>query len=100
MSYPRSVAAAYSTLDPEIQKAFRKEYGAGKKSTLLAYLFWFFLGFHYLYMGRVGMQLAFWFTGGGFLIWWIIDFFRVPGIVSNHNNDRARTIMAQIKQMG
>lgn len=57
------------------------------KSTGTAYVFWFLLGAHYLYPGRVGTQLLLWFTmllGIG-LIWWLIDIFRIPGLVAQAN---------------
>lgn len=55
------------------------------KSTGKAYLFYILFGCHYLYMGKVGIQILFWITGGGFLIWLVIDLFRIPTIVENHN---------------
>jgi TM2 domain-containing membrane protein YozV len=99
MSIPPSVQSAFASLDPQAQKAFRREYSTGSKSTLVAYLFWILIGFHYLYLGRIGTQFAFWFTAGGFVIWWIIDFFRIPGLVRSQNHDRARLIMSQFKAM-
>ena len=60
---------------------------------------WLLLGWHYLYLGRVGMQFAFWFTAGFLVIGWVIDFFRVPGMVRRHNDDVALELMAQHKLM-
>lgn len=88
------------------------EYDASKKSPLVAYLFWFFLGYlggHRFYLGRVGSGLVmlafplFWIVAvllflwprdpgsfaliGGFLVgaWWLIDALRIPGMVASHN---------------
>lgn len=55
------------------------------KSSGTAYLLWFFFGFHYAYLGKWGLQLLYWFTFGGFLIWTIIDLFTLSGKVANHN---------------
>lgn len=55
------------------------------KSSGTAYLLWFFFGFHYAYLGKWGLQLLYWFTFGGFLIWAIIDLFTLSGRVANHN---------------
>ena len=55
------------------------------KSTGTAYLCWFFLGCHYAYLGKWGLQILYWITLGGIGIWALIDLFHIPSIVSNHN---------------
>mgnify|MGYP003629297596 FL=1 len=56
------------------------------KSTGTAYVMYWFLGCHYGYLGKWGIQLAYWFTLGGFGMWILIDLFRVGGIVRRYNN--------------
>lgn len=56
------------------------------KSTGTAYLMYWFLGCHYGYVGKWGVQMAYWFTLGGFGMWILIDLFRVGGIVRRYNN--------------
>ena len=56
------------------------------KSTGTAYVMYWFLGCHYGYIGKWGVQLAYWFTLGGFAFWILIDLFRVGGIVKRYNN--------------
>lgn len=79
-------------------------YDAGKKTALLGYLLWFFLGSfgaHRFYFGRTGsavamllifilsIPLAFIAVGLlGFMvvgIWWIVDAFLIPGMVAENN---------------
>ena len=62
-----------------------QEYESRKKSGLIAYILWFLFGFHYIYLGRIGIQLIYWLTFGGFGIWAIIDLFRMPGMVGRKN---------------
>ena len=50
-----------------------------------AYLFLIFLGSHYAYLGKWGLQILFWFTLGGFGIWFIIDLFTLSGKVEKIN---------------
>jgi hypothetical protein len=64
-----------------------------------AYLAWLLFGWHYLYLRRVGLQLAFWVTLGGFGIWWLVDLFRVAGLVNRMNEDMARELMVQYKAL-
>ena len=55
------------------------------KSTGTAYLLWFFLGFHYGYLGKWGLQLLYWVTLGGFGIWALIDLFTLSGKIDRYN---------------
>jgi TM2 domain-containing membrane protein YozV len=89
-SLPPSVQHVVAQMDGGTQAAFFNEYDRKKKRKSVGYLAWFFLGWHYLYAKKVGMQFAFWFTGGGFLIWWFVDFFRMPGIIRSVNEQMAR----------
>lgn len=58
-----------------------------KKDILMAYLYWLCLGCHYLYLEKRRSQIIFWLTLGGCGIWWIIDLFRLPGMVKDYNID-------------
>ena len=80
-------------------------YEANKKSALLAYILWFFLGLfgvHRMYLGRVGSGVAmlvlhglswltYWiligFIGFGILgLWWLVDALLTPGMTRSYNN--------------
>ena len=86
-------------MSPEAQSHVKRDYSSRRKSMLFAYLAWFILGWHYLYLKRVALQFAFWFTFGGLLVWWVVDFFRVWGLVKNMNEDLARELMVQYKSL-
>ena len=55
------------------------------KSKETAYLLWFFLGAHYGYLGKWGVQILYWLTLGGLGIWCLIDLFTISNKVDNHN---------------
>jgi len=80
-------------------------YDANKKSPLVAYLLWFFLGMlggHRFYLGRIGsavaillLTIASWiltFVAIGLVlllipgIWVLVDAFLIPGMVRDFNN--------------
>ena len=80
-------------------------YDANKKSALLSYILWFFLGLfgvHRMYLGRIGSGIAMlilhglsWLTwwiligwlGFGILgLWWLIDALLIPGMARDYNN--------------
>jgi TM2 domain-containing membrane protein YozV len=89
-SLPPSVQHVVAQMDGTTQSALFNEYFQKRRKLSVAYLLWILLGWHYLYCRRVGMQFAFWFTLGGFGIWWFIDLFRMPGIVRGANEQIAR----------
>ena len=55
------------------------------KDTLTAYLYWLCFGSHYNYFDNMRTQVIFWVTLGGAGIWWLIDMFRIPGMVNDYN---------------
>ena len=70
-------------------------YEANKKTALVAYLLWFFLGLfggHNFYLGRTGVAvtqliLSLVFVGLIITIFWVlVDAFLIPGWVSRQNN--------------
>ena len=80
-------------------------YDANKKSDLVAYLLWFFLGYlgvHRFYLGRTGSGIAMLLISvvsvplcliaigfAGLLvigIWWLIDALLIPGMTRDYNN--------------
>ena len=56
------------------------------KSTGKAYLYFFFFGAHFLYLGKFFFQLLFWFTLGGLGIWALFDLFTLTVKVNMHND--------------
>jgi TM2 domain-containing membrane protein YozV len=59
-----------------------------EKEVWVTYLLWFFLGFlgvHKFYLGKMGWGILYIFTGGLFLVGWLIDVFTIPGQVRRHN---------------
>jgi hypothetical protein len=89
-SLPPSVQHAVAGMDPTTQSAFFNEYEAKKKRSSIGYIAWATCGWHYLYLKKVGLQFAFWFTAGGFGVWWFFDLFRMPSIVRSANEQIAR----------
>ena len=62
------------------------------KSTGMAYVMWVLLGAHYAYLGRWGVQVLYWITLGGLGVWAVIDLFRIPGLVGDHNWEVAQDL--------
>jgi hypothetical protein len=45
------------------------------------------------------VQFLFWFTLGGLLVWWLVDAFRIPGLVRQYNEDVAVSLMRDLAIM-
>lgn len=97
LGLPLMIISQVKNLSHAQQTFFLNQYESKRKSKFLAYLLWFFVGLHYVYVGKWGMQFLFWFTAGGFGIWWFIDLFRMSGIIANKNNDIAVEILLLAK---
>jgi len=77
MSYvhPPIVQNALKNIDETQRLTFESEFNQRKRSKgnmiALAIIF----PIQLFLLGRVGLGLIFWLTGGGFLVWWIIEIF-------------------------
>ncbi|MGC4129777.1 MAG: TM2 domain-containing protein [Bergeyella sp.] len=96
-SVPSMVKNELKKLSAQKQDEFVEEYRRKQKSVGIAYLCWLIFGLHYGYVGKWGLQVVYWLTAGGFLIWALVDLFRIPGMIGNHNKDAATDVMRNLK---
>ncbi len=97
---PPSVQQVVASMDPQTQNTFFNEYLKKRKRKSVGWILQLIpITWHYLYAGNVGLQFAFWFTGGGFGIWWLIDLFRMPSIIRGANERIARDAIQTIGSM-
>jgi hypothetical protein len=96
-SLPAMVRNEMAKLSATKQEEFVQEYRRRAKSSGVAYVLWFLLGWHYVYLRGWGIQFLFWLTAGGLGIWWFIDLFRIPGMVKEYNKNVAIDIMRDLK---
>ncbi len=105
---PRSVAAtlpavvrnSLAELSAGRQEEFLEEYLRRSKRAAPAYLLWMLVGFHYVYLRKWDLQFFFWLTAGGMLLWWLVDLFRVAGMVRDYNRDIATDVMRTVMALG
>jgi hypothetical protein len=98
-SLPRTVRDELPTLPKDGQQKFMDLYNARKKNLLFAYILCLLYGLHYMYLEETGTGIWFWFTIGGVCFWWIVDFFRVPGMVRSRNSFIALKTLGEVKPM-
>lgn len=98
---PAMVKTELAKMPEEKQAQFVEEYKRKKKSVGLAYFFLLIcLGMPYGYLGKWGLQIVYWLTGGGFAIWMIILIFTLAGNVRDYNKDVALEVMRNMKAIG
>lgn len=89
-------AAGYQQLTDEQKQAFNAEYNTRKRSMALMVALAILLPIQLFLLGRVLLGILFWLTGGGFGVWYVIEWFLTPGRVREYNTKVANETLAQI----
>jgi len=94
MSHPLAAPAVHHGLAADFAEEVLAElYEYPRKKKHVAWLLWAVLGIfggHRYYLGRPGTGLLMTFTGGGALVWWIVDWWYVPKFLAAYNAEQAR----------
>ena len=95
---PQAVLRKLETMDELTQEAFVSEFRKKKKSSTMASILMLALPcFHYFYLGKVWLNLLFWATMGGFGLWWVMDVFRLGGMVREYNKSVDISVLKEIQ---
>lgn len=94
---PAMVRNELDSLPAQKQEKFFEEYRRRAKSSGPAYVLCVLVGGHYFYLGKWGVQILFWLTVGGLLVWWLVDLFRIPAMIRDHNRDVAVDVLKDLK---
>ena len=96
-SVPPAVRDKVAALPEQRQHEFAGEYNRKARSTATAYSLCLLVGAHYAYVGRWGIQIVFWATLGGLLIWWVVDLLRIPAMIRRYNEGVAKDILRRLQ---
>ncbi|WP_020528964.1 DUF4178 domain-containing protein [Flexithrix dorotheae] len=97
-NFPLRLSSQLEKLPDAGKEEFLVLYSQNIKNLGLAYLFHFILGTSYLYQGKIFKQLLFWLTGFGFAVGWVINLFRMPGVISRLNYGKAQKIIFMLNR--
>ena len=97
-SIPAAVRDRVAALPEQQRQEFVEAYNRTARSTATAYFLYLLVGAHYAYVGRRGIQIVFWVTLGGLLVWWVVDLFRIPAMIRRYNEEVARDIMRRLQR--
>jgi len=95
---PAALEAEVLELDPRARALFDSEWNRRTKSSGVGFLC-AVLGLHYAYLGRWGLQVIYWLTAGGLLIWWFVDLIRVFVLVRDRNADEAVLALRDVRAL-
>ncbi len=97
---PPVVLASLQKMDDAQRLTFESTYHRQKVSSkgLMVVLAIIFPIQHFL-LGKTGLGIAFWLTGGGFLVWWFIEIFLVSRRVNEYNAAIATNIARDLRLM-
>ena len=96
--FSKMVRDTLTTLPREKQEEFMKVYQKKRKTVPMAYLRWIIFFYnHYAYFEQ-NIQMAIYILSlGGVGVWWLIDLFRIPGMLRKYNREAARVSLAEIQ---
>lgn len=96
---PPMVREALSKLPSERQSMFVEEYRRKSKSPALILLLAIFFPIQLFMLGKTGMAIAFWLTGGGLFFWYVVEIFMAIGRTRDFNRDVATAVVRDIKAL-
>lgn len=76
-------------------------YANREKKVSTAYILWVVFGVYYFYLGHPVKNILLWILCGCFIgiIWWIIDLFRISGMVKRKNQEILKICIAEAQQL-
>ena len=76
-------------------------YTAREKKKSTAYILWILFGVYYFYLGHPFKNILLWLLCFCFIgeIWWIIDLFRISGMVDRKNEEILLQCIAEARQL-
>jgi hypothetical protein len=90
---PPVVVPVFQELTENQQLAFAAEYGRRKRSLAVMIALAIVFPIQLFFLGRLGLAVLFLLTGGGFGIWYVIEWFLTPGRVRDYNTGIANEII-------
>ena len=85
---------AFQQLPEEQKVAFASRYASAKRSMPLMMALAILFPVQLFFLGKVVLGLLFLITGGGFGIWYVVEWFLTPGRVREYNAGVAGDILA------
>lgn len=86
----------FQHLSDEQKTAFVDRYSSAKRSMPLLMALAILFPIQLFFLGKVLLGILFLITGGGFGVWYVVEWFLTPGRVREYNTTVARDILASM----
>lgn len=93
---PPEAFAGFEALTDEQRAAFVNRYDSAKRSMAVMMALAILFPIQLLLLGKVLLGILFLITGGGFGVWYVVEWFLTPGRVREYNAKVAADILAGI----
>lgn len=93
---PPEAYAGFEALSDDEKAAFVSRYNGAKRSMALMMALAILLPIQLFLLGKVLLGILFLITGGGFGVWYVVEWFLTPGRVREYNADLARDILTSM----
>ncbi|MGB7861035.1 MAG: TM2 domain-containing protein [Acidimicrobiia bacterium] len=93
---PARATAQYEALSDNQKLGFTAEFHRRRRSLWVMLLLALFFPIQLFFLGRIGLGVLFILTGGGFGIWYVIEWFLTPGRVRRYNEGLAFEILGRL----
>jgi hypothetical protein len=97
---PPSAFPAFESLGEEQRTAFASRYDSAKRSMALMMALSILFPVQLFFLGRVLLGILFLITGGGFGVWYVVEWFLTPGRVRAYNAGLASDILTSLGAVG
>jgi len=88
---------ALSRMTADQRAMFEQMYGQKRRSSGAMVALAFLFPIQLFVLNKTALGIAFWLTGGGFGIWWVVEWFLTPRRVREYNRDLADQLLVQMK---
>ena len=95
--FPHVVQSSIARMSEEEKLVFKTEYYQRRRSKVAMTILAVIVPIKLILLGKVGLWFAFFFTGGGPGIWWLIEIFLTTSRVDERNGEIATEIIRNIK---
>ncbi|MFZ0013327.1 MAG: TM2 domain-containing protein [Acidimicrobiia bacterium] len=93
---PPVAAAGFQAMSEEERQAFITSYSGRRRSMPLMIALAILFPIQLFFLGRIGLGILFLLTGGGFGVWYVIEWFVTPSRVRDYNTRVATETLAMV----
>ncbi len=92
-----TVAMALGNMTPQERDIFDHEYGKRRQGVAAVVVLGVLFPIHFFLIGKSGLGVAYWLTGGFLVVGWVVCWFLAPSMTREYNEQTANEIIRNIR---